>query len=98
LQDPGFISSYVTNHKRENRTNSSPGVQQPIEDDVIIVDGKGDKEKDRLEVKFKLLQFCENYRPAYYGTCQKHSKIISPRNPFKKDEVKCLISFKKMII
>lgn len=93
LQDPDFISSYITNHHIKNRPNP-PEIQRQIkedDDDVIIVDGKGDKEKGGLKVKFKLLQFCENYRPAYYGTCQRLSKVISPRNPFKKDEVRCLI-------
>ena len=42
----------------------------------------------RLEaMKVKLLQFCENYRPAYYGTWGKKSAYICPRNPLKKDEV-----------
>jgi len=35
--------------------------------------------------KMKLLQFCENHRPAYYGTWRKNTKIISGRHPFKKD-------------
>lgn len=35
----------------------------------------------------KLLQFCENHRPAYYGTWRKISRKLSARNPFAKDEV-----------
>lgn len=35
----------------------------------------------------KLLQFCENQRPPYWGTWRKHSKIINPRRPFFKDMV-----------
>ncbi|CAG0919228.1 unnamed protein product [Notodromas monacha] len=35
----------------------------------------------------KLLQFDENRRPPYFGTWRKNSKIINPRNPFKKDPV-----------
>lgn len=50
--------------------------------------------KRRQEVKYKLLQFCDNHRPAYYGTWQKISKIVRPRNPFTKDEV----SFLKQVI
>ena len=95
LQEPEFISSYITNHKRtqiKKRANFSPKARPFKDDDIIIVDEKGNKEKDELKVKFKLLQFCENYRPAYYGTCQKLSKVISPRNPFKKDEVSCLLN------
>ena len=30
-------------------------------------------------------------RPPYYGTWKKRSKIINPRNPFAKDDVKNLI-------
>ncbi|CAG8441239.1 7244_t:CDS:2 [Acaulospora colombiana] len=50
--------------------------------------------KDRSRVWMKLLQFGENYRPAYYGifrslemcgTWTKTSKRISGRNPFAKD-------------
>jgi len=33
----------------------------------------------------KLLQFHENYRPAYYGTWRKHSSIISARRPWQRD-------------
>ncbi|KAI0556941.1 Chromatin assembly factor 1 subunit A [Gracilaria domingensis] len=47
--------------------------------------------KRRAEVRgrwtqgpIKLLQFDENYRPAYYGTFRK-SKVVSGRRPFRKD-------------
>lgn len=33
----------------------------------------------------KLLQFHENYRPAYYGTWRKHSSVISGRRPWQCD-------------
>uniref|UniRef100_A0A3Q3KCP8 Chromatin assembly factor 1 subunit p150 C-terminal domain-containing protein n=1 Tax=Monopterus albus TaxID=43700 RepID=A0A3Q3KCP8_MONAL len=36
----------------------------------------------------KLLQFHENYRPAYWGTWNKKSSHISPRCPFRQDKVK----------
>ena len=57
------------------------------------MDDKEDKIKSRKMVKYKLLQFHENYRPAYYGTWQKLSTVIQPRNPFKKDEVSCFNFF-----
>lgn len=38
-------------------------------------------------LKYKLLQFRENYRPAYFGTWRKKSRKITPRNPLKKDTV-----------
>ncbi|KAK2907675.1 chromatin assembly factor 1 subunit A isoform X1 [Channa argus] len=34
----------------------------------------------------KLLQFHENYRPAYWGTWNRKSSHISPRCPFKQDK------------
>lgn len=34
----------------------------------------------------KLLQFCENRRPAYFGTWTKRSKQVTPRRPFAKDD------------
>lgn len=34
----------------------------------------------------KLLQFHENYRPAYWGTWNKKSSHISPRCPFRQDK------------
>ncbi|XP_063955951.1 chromatin assembly factor 1 subunit A-like [Lytechinus pictus] len=48
---------------------------------------KKSKEKKPDGLKMKLLQFHENYRPAYYGTWQKkESGVVTGRNPFKKDE------------
>ncbi|KAG4305562.1 hypothetical protein PORY_001118 [Pneumocystis oryctolagi] len=35
----------------------------------------------------KLLQFREDVRPPYYGTFSKSSSILTPRNPFKMDEL-----------
>jgi len=36
-------------------------------------------------MRAKLLQFHENYRPAYYGTWRKRSSIISARRPWQRD-------------
>ena len=39
-----------------------------------------------LFVKFKLFQFHDNYRPAYFGTMRKRiPSSLCPRNPFKQD-------------
>ncbi|XP_040178456.1 chromatin assembly factor 1 subunit A-B-like isoform X2 [Rana temporaria] len=35
--------------------------------------------------KLKLLQFCENYRPAYCGTWNRSSAVICPRRPWAQD-------------
>jgi len=36
-------------------------------------------------MRAKLLQFHENYRPAYYGTWRKRSSVISARRPWQRD-------------
>ena len=38
-------------------------------------------------IRPKLLQFHENYRPSYFGTFQKRSKVVGPRRPTAKDVV-----------
>ncbi|XP_053317737.1 chromatin assembly factor 1 subunit A [Spea bombifrons] len=35
--------------------------------------------------RMKLLQFCENYRPAYWGTWNRKSGVICPRKPWALD-------------
>ncbi|NP_001089089.1 chromatin assembly factor 1 subunit A-B [Xenopus laevis] len=35
--------------------------------------------------RMKLLQFCENHRPAYWGTSNKRSRVINPRKPWAQD-------------
>jgi len=70
-----------------------------VDDDVIIIheedeeDGGDDGgfpigiEMNKLSVRAKLLQFHENWRPAYWGTwTSKMTKVIGPRKPFAKDE------------
>lgn len=53
-------------------------------DELIVID---DDSKNVVRGRYKLLQFQENHRPAYFGTWSKHSKVLTPRNPFKKDNV-----------
>ncbi len=53
--------------------------------DVLCVD---DEEKPRgTWMRAKLIQFHTNYRPAYYGTWRKQSKLIRPRKPLNQDKV-----------
>ncbi|XP_039908738.1 chromatin assembly factor 1 subunit A isoform X2 [Simochromis diagramma] len=56
--------------------------------DCIAVEGpKPDSVPDRKRYgPMKLLQFRENYRPAYWGTWSKNSSHISPRRPFRQDK------------
>lgn len=58
-------------------------------DCVVVDDGPKTGVPDHeLYGRMKLLQFHENYRPAYWGTWSKKSRHISPRCPFKLDKVK----------
>ncbi|KAG7514682.1 hypothetical protein JOB18_039975 [Solea senegalensis] len=56
--------------------------------DCITVEGpKSDGVPDRQRYgPMKLLQFRENYRPAYWGTWSKTSSHISPRCPLRQDK------------
>ncbi|KAL3227970.1 hypothetical protein MRX96_003902 [Rhipicephalus microplus] len=40
----------------------------------------------RSAPRAKLLQFCENVRPAYWGTWRRRSRTVSGRNPWAKDQ------------
>ncbi|CAH8292628.1 unnamed protein product [Schistosoma rodhaini] len=37
-------------------------------------------------LRAKLFQFVENYRPAYYGTWRRRSRIVTGRRPFARDD------------
>ncbi|NWW94001.1 CAF1A factor, partial [Rhynochetos jubatus] len=56
-------------------------------DVVVVVDNcKTDAVPERGKFgRMKLLQFCENHRPAYWGTWNKRTTVIRPRNPWSKD-------------
>lgn len=60
----------------------------------MVIDDSGPKTEgvpDHIRYgRMKLLQFHENYRPAYWGTWSKKSTHISPRCPLKLDKVKNL--------
>ncbi|XP_078571873.1 uncharacterized protein LOC144859268 [Branchiostoma floridae x Branchiostoma japonicum] len=68
--------------KTGGRTFPRPSPDSEEADDVMVVEPTPKTRR----VHMKLLQFHENYRPAYYGTWNKTSKQLNPRNPFKKDE------------
>lgn len=59
--------------------------------DCVMVDDGPKTEavaEHKCHGRIKLLQFRENYRPAYWGTWSKKSTHISPRCPFRLDKVK----------
>ncbi|NXJ86074.1 CAF1A factor, partial [Trogon melanurus] len=58
-----------------------------VNSDVVVVDNcKTDAVPERGQFgRMKLLQFCENHRPAYWGTWNKKTTVIRPRNPWSKD-------------
>ncbi|NXK54992.1 CAF1A factor, partial [Chauna torquata] len=55
-------------------------------DVVVVANCKTDAVPERGKFgRMKLLQFCENHRPAYWGTWNKKTTMIHPRNPWSKD-------------
>ncbi|TWW57702.1 Chromatin assembly factor 1 subunit A [Takifugu flavidus] len=62
--------------------------QSESSSDCVVVDGpRPDGVPDRKRYgPMKLLQFRENYRPAYWGTWSKKSSHVSPRCPFRQDK------------
>lgn len=82
VQSPDFTSDYI---QSVSRKISPRQIEATVEDDSVIV-VSDDPPKQSLP-KFKLLQFKENHRPAYYGSWRRARGSITPRNPLKKDKV-----------
>lgn len=91
---PKFTKSKLCTIEEQQMEDNSD-IAMPIEpitvdensnSSIEIVEPNNSKEPSlKTGLKFKLLQFHTNYRPAFYGTWRKKSKQISPRNPLKKD-------------
>lgn len=65
-----------------------PIVSCAVSDCVAVEGPRPDGVPDRKRYgPMKLLQFRENYRPAYWGTWSKKSSHVSPRCPFRQDKV-----------
>lgn len=60
-----------------------------VPSDVVIVESsKVDGVPERKKFgRMKLLQFSENHRPAYWGTWNKKTTVIHPRDPWAQDRV-----------
>ena len=78
----------------ESKMNST--AERDEDDDIMIIDddiSSGLKttetttKREINKIKGKLLQFHENYRPAYFGSWRKRSSSVGARTPLKKDEV-----------
>ncbi|XP_036442273.1 chromatin assembly factor 1 subunit A [Colossoma macropomum] len=76
-----------TAHKPRKSGPTKPRHIDTMSDCLVVTDSsKPDDVPDRKRCgRMKLLQFHENYRPAYWGTWSKKSNYVSPRCPFKQD-------------
>ncbi|KAK7865929.1 hypothetical protein R5R35_005003 [Gryllus longicercus] len=92
---------YFDHLRKNSYVRGKCGKTWPLSDlrDVIIIDDEDDdvilasssnevveSHPTLTHPKAKLLMFCENRRPPYWGTWTKKSKSIRPTCPFRKDE------------
>ncbi|XP_042886312.1 chromatin assembly factor 1 subunit A-B-like [Penaeus japonicus] len=87
------------NPSKSHRTWPFENKKEEGDDDIEIIDedegmDAGDSmvqetasDLNSKTVKAKLLKFCENRRPAYWGTWSKKSKSICARRPFARDNI-----------
>ncbi|XP_060640923.2 chromatin assembly factor 1 subunit A [Anolis sagrei] len=90
LQAQDASTTFLEELKGREPFRSGPTlVADDISSDMVVVMGSsqaGDVPERKAFGRMKLLQFCENHRPAYWGTWNKKSPSIRPRNPWSKDE------------
>jgi hypothetical protein len=80
-----LICSHVNNAEQEPEDyDDEDGSDFPSEDIVVC---REKNIKDAKKHKGKLLKFCENRRPAYWGTWTKKPAAVGPRKPFAKEQV-----------
>ena len=75
-------------HRNKNKTQPMELQNQCDNDIVVVTDGGDDKlcrNTQPITVRFKLLQFVENRRPAYFGTFFKRSSLVTGRRPLGMD-------------
>ncbi|XP_015262235.1 PREDICTED: chromatin assembly factor 1 subunit A [Gekko japonicus] len=93
LQDQSCDASLLKELKGREPGKSGPTLLRSsstgpdVNSDVVVVGSSqaGDVPERKKFGRMKLLQFCENHRPAYWGTWNKKSSFIKPRNPWSKD-------------
>ncbi|KAI4888672.1 hypothetical protein NFI96_016827 [Prochilodus magdalenae] len=76
-----------TSHKPRKSGPTKPRHAEAMSDCLVVTSTSkpGDVPDRKRCGRMKLLQFHENYRPAYWGTWSKKSSCISPRCPLKHD-------------
>ena len=93
LETHEFDSSTLLAEMKYRRSHSRHRECQPMElqsqnesDIMIVTTGeKMCRATQPLTVRFKLLQFVENQRPAYFGTFFKRSSLVTGRRPLGRD-------------
>uniref|UniRef100_A0A8C7LH17 Chromatin assembly factor 1, subunit A (p150) n=1 Tax=Oncorhynchus mykiss TaxID=8022 RepID=A0A8C7LH17_ONCMY len=81
------LSDWTSNEPRRSGPTKPRSTDSMRECMVIVKGPKPDGVPDRQRYgRMKLLQFRENYRPAYWGTWSKKSPHISPRYPLRQDK------------
>ncbi|NXD82452.1 CAF1A factor, partial [Halcyon senegalensis] len=85
--DASFLRELKCREPRKTGPTLVSNSTDIVNSDVVVVDNcKPDAVPERGKFgRMKLLQFCENHRPAYWGTWNKQTTVIRPRNPWSKD-------------
>ncbi|KAJ7308339.1 hypothetical protein JRQ81_008875 [Phrynocephalus forsythii] len=86
LQAQSCASNFLEELKSRGPCRSGPTLAPSRRDDDANSSQAGDVPERDSFGRMKLLQFCENHRPAYWGTWNKKTSAIRPRNPWSKDE------------
>ncbi|KAI9144186.1 hypothetical protein BKA69DRAFT_1056176 [Paraphysoderma sedebokerense] len=83
---------YENYRSRQQQKRKWKGVGNDNDDDVVIVSADDDminmmqmEIMKKVRPKMKLIQFAENWRPAYWGTFSKSSTTVSGRRPLAQD-------------
>jgi hypothetical protein len=80
------IQTFLSDIAPESRRKR--GISTLVDIRTLLLPGSADimhVPNVRLALRMKLLQFHENVRPAYHGTCTQRSRIVNGRKPFAKD-------------
>ncbi|XP_029356314.1 chromatin assembly factor 1 subunit A isoform X2 [Echeneis naucrates] len=82
----GGLKDWIGQKPRQSGP-TKPRLKNSLSDCAAVEGPKPDGVPDRKRYgSMKLLQFHENYRPAYWGTWSKKSSHISPRCPLRLDK------------